>query len=299
MRDLISIRDLEKKEIESFLSESSRMEQLVLRQQELLSGKIIASMFFEASTRTNMSFQTAAKRLGAKMLTFHTGASSAAKGESLADTIRMMDGYSDAIILRHPYEGAARFAADLAGHPVINAGDGGNQHPTQTLIDLYTIKKLKKKISGLNVTLLGDLKHARSMRSLLYGLSMFGAVVTLVSPTALAMDGDILAEVKEKFGAQPVQKQDVSLRGCDVLYVCRIQKERFSDPYEAEKMQKDFRVDLEMLRAADEDLAILHPLPKVDEIPPEVDSDPRAKYFEQAKNGVPVRMAVLNKCING
>ncbi|MEM4633839.1 MAG: aspartate carbamoyltransferase [Candidatus Anstonellaceae archaeon] len=299
MRDLISIRDLEKKDIEAFLEESSRMEKMLSKPKSLLSGKIIASMFFEASTRTNMSFQTAAKRLGGKLLTFYPSASSAAKGENLADTIRMMDGYVDAIVLRHPYEGAARFAAELAHHPVINAGDGGNQHPTQTLIDLYTIKKLKGKIKGLNVTLMGDLKHARAMRSLLYGLSMFQANVTLVSPPSLSMDQDIIEEVQKRFGATPEQMQQPRLQDCDVLYVCRIQKERFSDQYEAEKMQKAFRVDLELLAQADKSLAILHPLPKVDEIPPEVDLDPRAKYFEQAKNGVPVRMAVLNMCING
>ena len=299
MRDLVSIRDLDRKEIESFLSEAAAMEKLIGKPQKVLAGKLIASMFFEPSTRTNMSFQAAAKRLGAKILTFHANASSAAKGESLSDTIRMMDGYADALVIRHPTEGAARLAADMATHPVINAGDGGNQHPTQTLIDLYTIKKLKGKIKGLNVTLLGDLKHARSMRSLLYGLAMFGANVTLVSPPSLRMDGDILSEVKEKFGAKPLQVSTANLKGCDVLYVCRIQKERFSDPYEAEKMQKEFRVDAEMLKGAGKNLAILHPLPKVDEIPPEVDDDPRAKYFEQAKNGVPVRMAVLKKCILG
>ena len=297
MRDLISIRDLEKKDVDSFLSEAAKMERLIGKPQKILAGKLIASMFFEPSTRTNMSFQAAAKRLGAKILTFHANSSSAAKGETLADTIHMMDGYADAIVIRHPMEGAARFAADIAEHPVINAGDGGNQHPTQTLIDLYTIKKLKGKIGGLNITLLGDLKHARAMRSLLYGLAMYGAKVTLVSPPALRMDDDILREVKEKFGAKPAQASEVKLKGCDVLYVCRIQKERFSDQYEAEKMQKEFRVDLKMLKGASPKLAILHPLPKVDEIPPEVDSDPRAKYFEQAKNGVPVRMAVLKKCI--
>ena len=297
MRDLISIRDLERKDVDSFLSEATKMEKLIGKQQSILSGKLVASMFFEPSTRTNMSFQAAAKRLGAKILAFHASASSAVKGETLADTIRMMDGYADAIVLRHPMEGAARFAADLAACPVINAGDGGNQHPTQTLIDLYTIKKLKGKIGGLNVTLLGDLKHARSMRSLLYGLAMFGSDVTLVSPPALRMDDDILAEVKEKFGNRPTQATEAELKGCDVLYVCRIQKERFSDSYEAERMQKEFRVDVEMLKGADARLSILHPLPKVDEIPPEVDADPRAKYFEQAKNGVPVRMAVLKKCM--
>jgi aspartate carbamoyltransferase catalytic subunit len=300
MRDLISIRDLEKKDIEAFLSEASAMERLLgKKQSNLLSGKLVANMFFEPSTRTNMSFQAAAKRLGARVLTFHSGSSSSAKGETLSDTIRMMDGYSDAIVIRHPVEGAARFAADIAAHPVINAGDGGNQHPTQTLIDLYTIKKLKGKIEGLNITLLGDLKHARAMRSLLYGLSIFGAQVTLSSPASLQMDEQILSEVASKFGAKPRQTSQIDLKGCDVLYVCRIQKERFSDPYEAERVQKEFRVGSSLLAEAEKGMAIMHPLPKVDEIPPEVDNTAFAKYFEQAKNGVPVRMAVLHRCIKG
>ncbi len=300
MRDLISIRDLEKKDIESYLSEAVEMEQLLGKKQStILSGKLIANMFFEPSTRTNMSFQAAAKRLGAKVLTFHSGSSSSAKGETLADTIRMMDGYSDAIVIRHPIEGAARFAADIAEHPVINAGDGGNQHPTQTLIDLYTIKKLKGKIGGLNITLLGDLKHARAMRSLLYGLSMFGSQVTLSSPKSLCMDEEMIVEVASKFGAKPEQTSEINLKECDVLYVCRIQKERFSDPYEAERVQKEFRIGASLLAGAAKSMAIMHPLPKIDEIPPEVDSTEFAKYFEQARNGVPVRMAVLHRCIKG
>jgi aspartate carbamoyltransferase catalytic subunit len=299
MPDLISIRDLGKKDVESYLNDAAKMEKTLPKGKPLLAGKILANMFFEPSTRTNMSFQTAAKRLGAKVLTFHSESSSSAKGETLGDTVRMIDGYVDAIVIRHPYEGAARFAADLAVHPVVNAGDGGNQHPTQTLIDLYTIRKLKGKIGGLKVSLLGDLKHARAMRSLLYGLGMFGAEVTLISPPSLRMDEEIIQEARKLFGISVIQTSEMSLRGADVLYVCRIQKERFSDPYEAEKMQKGFRVDLQLLKSAKPDLSILHPLPKIDEIPPEVDSDARAKYFEQAKNGVPVRMAVLHRCIKG
>ncbi|MEM4348425.1 MAG: aspartate carbamoyltransferase [Candidatus Anstonellaceae archaeon] len=301
MQDLISIRDLNKNQIEKYLREAAKMEKLILskRQLSLLQGKIVSIMFFEPSTRTNMSFQAAAKRLGAKVLTFHHSTSSTAKGETFSDTVRMMDGYSDALVIRHSLEGAARLAADLAEHPVINAGDGGNQHPTQTLIDLYTISKLKGKISGLNVTLLGDLKHARTMRSLLYGLAMFEAEVTLCSPESLRIDSEILSEINEKFGVKPVQTSKLQLKDCDVLYVCRIQKERFSDQYEAERMQKEFRVEMAMLSEAKKDLAILHPLPKVDELPAELDFTPYAKYFDQARNGVPVRMAVLHRCING
>ena len=300
MPDLISIRDLQKKDIESYLSEAARMEKLIGKPgSELLKGKVIANMFFEPSTRTNMSFQAAAKRLGAKIMTFYPNTSSVAKGETLSDTIRMIDGYADAIVLRHPMEGAARFAADIAKHPVINAGDGGNQHLTQTLIDLYTIKKLKGRIGGLKVTLFGDLKHARTMRSLLYGLGMFGAEISLVSPPSLKIDADVVKETQEKFGAKISQSQQASLSDCDILYAGRVQKERFSDQYEAEKMQKEYKVDMELLSGAKKGMAILHPLPKIDEIPPEIDSTPAAKYFEQAANGVPVRMAVLCKCIKG
>jgi aspartate carbamoyltransferase catalytic subunit len=297
MHDLISIRDIEKKEILSILAESSNIEKNKKKYSLVLKDKIIANLFFEASTRTNLSFQAATALLGGRTLEFRPSTSSTVKGESFADTIKIIDGYADGIIIRHPLEGSARFAADLAEHPVINAGDGGNQHPTQTLIDLYTILKIKKKIEGLNITLLGDLKHARAMRSLLYGLAMFGANVTLVSPPSLSMDNDILLEVKEKFGITPESTSKIDLKDCDVVYICRIQKERFSDPYEAEKIQKEFRIDFETLKKAKEDIAILHPLPKVNELPYELDFDKRAKYFEQAKNGVPVRMAVLKHFI--
>ena len=301
MRDLISIRDLEKKDVQSYFSQSAKMEKILLtgKQCRLLEGKLIANMFFEASTRTNMSFQAAAKRLGAKVMTFYPSQSSGAKGESFSDTIRVMDGYADALVIRHPTEGSAQIAADLAEHPVINAGDGANQHPTQTLIDLYTIQKLQGKISGLNVALLGDLKHARVMRSLLYGLGMFGANTTLISPPVLKMDKKVIEETKAKFKASISETANTSLDGFDVLYVCRIQKERFTDQAEAERLQASFRLTESMLARAPTDLAIMHPMPKVDEVPPGIDSDPRAKYFEQAKNGVPVRMAVLHSCIMG
>jgi len=299
MRDLLSIRDLTKKDAESFLLEAARMEKLLGKPQKLLAGKIIAHMFFEPSTRTNLSFQAATLRLGGGVLPFYPSLSSVTKGETFEDTIRMVDGYADAIVLRHPQQGSAQQAAKIALHPVINAGDGGNQHPTQTLIDLYTIRKLKGKIGGLSVTLLGDLRHARTMRSLLFGLSMFGAEARLVSPPTLRMDPAVLREVWEKFGARPREYSRPDLRGCDVLYVCRIQKERFASESEAAGMQKEFRLDQRVLSGAPKDMAILHPLPKVDEIPAELDADPRAKYFSQAKNGVPVRMAVLKKCVVG
>ncbi len=295
--DLISIRDLEKPDIERYLKLSAKMEKNLYKSQNLLKGKILATLFFEASTRTHLSFQTAAKRLGMEVVVFHPETSSASKGESLQDTIRILDGYSDIIVMRHPAEGSAKTAADIAHHPVINGGDGSNQHPTQTLIDLYTIVKEKKKIAGLNVHLIGDLKHARAMRSLLYGLAMFGAKITLCSPHGLEMGREIIDEAKKKFNAKITAQNSISFADADVVYVCRVQKERFADQHEAQKLQAEFRITPKMLEGAKKGMVLLHPLPKVDEIPPEVDKSPHARYFEQAKNGVPVRMAVLHDCL--
>lgn len=289
-KNLISIRDLDKTEVERYLSLAAKYEGFFTTKK---ANKIVATLFFEPSTRTNMSFQTAAKRLRLETLSWTSTHSSTQKGESFKDTVKIMSGYADLLVIRHPAEGAARVAAEITDVPVINAGDGGNQHPTQTLLDLYSIKKLKGKIEDLSVMLLGDLKYARAMKSLLYGLAMFGANITLASPTGLEMDKNIINEVKERFGANIAEVNSLDLSNTDVVYVCRIQKERFSDPYEAEKVQKEFRLSEELLKKAKRDMIVLHPLPKIDEIPEEVDNMPCAKYFEQAKNGVPVRMAVI------
>ena len=299
MADFLSIRDLSKKDIERLLSLSSSMEKRIGKKGAgPLSGKIVSTMFFEPSTRTNMSFQAAAKRLGAHVLSFHPEKSSNVKGETFEDTVRMMDGYADALVIRHPQEGFAHKAAQIASHPVINAGDGGNQHPSQTLIDLYTIKKLKGTLTGLKVALMGDLRHARAMRSLLWGLSLYGNEISLVSPPSLRMEESIVQEAMGH-GAKISISSAPDLRGLDVLYVCRVQAERFDDPSSAQGLLQSFRLDAKLLSSAPDSMAILHPLPKIDEVDPAVDGDPRAKYFEQAKNGVPVRMAVLLHCING
>ncbi len=295
--DLISLRDLSKPQIEGYLSLASAMEKSLYKLQGKLRGKILGTLFFEPSTRTHLSFQTAAKRLGMEVVVFNPDTSSAAKGESLTDTIKIVDRYADILVIRHPAEGSARMAAKIADHPVINGGDGGNQHPTQTLIDLYTIKKAKGKIKGLCVHLVGDLKHARAMRSLLYGLAMFGAKAVLSAPKGLEMDSDIIREVSSKFHSHIAQRSKIDIADADVVYVCRVQKERFADPYEAKKVQAEFRITHEVLSHAKAGMVLLHPLPKVDEIPPEIDSSPYAHYFEQAQNGVPVRMAVLYHCL--
>jgi len=295
-KDLISIRDLEKPDIELILKRAGEMDKLLTagKTLDVLRDKIVATLFFEPSTRTKMSFQSAAKRLGAQILNLTSmESSSMKKGETLADTLRMVDGYTDLIVMRHASEGAARYGAEVCQHPLINAGDGGNQHPTQTLLDLFTIRKIKGKISGLNVFLVGDLKYARTMRSLLYGLAMFGAEITLIAPEGLEMDPKVIEEVKQRFGANVTHRSALDLKGADVAYICRVQKERFADPYEAEKVQKKFRVTMDALNGVKDDLAILHPLPKIDELDVAIDSTKYAKYFEQAKLGVPTRMAII------
>jgi len=294
LKDLVSIHDVDKRWVSSIFKLADSMDSKAVPQK--LHGKVLSTLFFEPSTRTRLSFHTAAARLGIHVLDVESmKESSMVKGETLVDTIKIVDGYADCIVLRHPLEGSARLAADLAEHPVINAGDGGNQHPTQTLIDLYTINRLKKKIAGLKVSLVGDLKYARTMHSLLYGLAMFGAEIMLVSPKELEMDSAVIDEAKKKFNAKVHVSNDMNFKDCDVLYVCRIQKERFADPYEAKRLQQEFRITLDSLKGAKDDLIILHPLPKVDEIAPEVDRSEKVRYFEQARYGVPVRMAILSE----
>jgi len=297
-RDCISIRDFEKKEIELLLSKAAEMDKALEagKQLNLQDGKIVATCFFEPSTRTKMSFHTAAKRIGAKIINLTSVASSSMKkGETLADTLRMVDVYADMIIMRHPVEGSARYGAEVCDSPLINGGDGGNQHPTQTLLDLFSINKMKGGIEGQDVYLLGDLKYARTMRSLLYGLAMFGANVTLMAPKGLEMEARYVQEVKEKFGANIKTSSKLDLTGADVAYICRIQKERFMDPYEAEKAKKAFRITPDALKGVKDDLVLLHPLPKIDELDPRIDNTKHARYFEQAFLGVPMRMALMNE----
>lgn len=296
--DIISIRDMIKEDIELVLKKAEEMEQK--SKSDSMRGKILSSLFFEPSTRTRLSFSSAMHNLGGSVIGFEsTEGTSIAKGETLADTIRMAEAYSDLIVIRHPKEGAARLAADISSKPVINAGDGANQHPTQTLLDLCAIKKFAGRIENVNVTLLGDLKYGRVMKSLFYALSMFGANINLSSPKGLEMPQSIVEEAKQKFGADIIQSNDIidGIKDADVVYACRIQKERFADPYEAEKMQKKFRLTQDILEKAKNDVIVLHALPKVTEIEPSIDNTKYAKYFEQAALGVPVRMALISLLI--
>jgi len=301
-RDIISIRDLSKDDIQLVLSTAEKMETYARGEKisKLMDGKILGTLFFEPSTRTRLSFTSAMQRLGGSVMGFSgTSITSIMKGENLTDTIRTVERYCDVIVMRHPMEGSARLAADVSNKPVVNGGDGGNQHPTQTLLDLYTIQKVKGKIKGLDIVLLGDLKYARTMRSLSYALAMFDANLTFVSPKGLEMSNDVLTEIEDNFGKKPLQTTDIDagLRKADVVYICRIQKERFDDKFEAERLQKEFRITPETLGKCKDEVAILHPLPKITEIDPRVDGMKCAKYFDQTFYGVPVRMALLSLII--
>jgi aspartate carbamoyltransferase catalytic subunit len=301
--DIVSIRDLTREQIEFVLDLSEKMIPYARGEKftKMLDGRILANLFFEPSTRTRMSFETAMARLGGRTLEMsHPSMMSIAKGETLADTIRMVESYSDVIVLRHPHEGAARLAAKFSRSPVINAGDGAGQHPTQTLLDLFTIRRDKKQIEGIKVALVGDLKYGRTAHSLAEALTMFGAEVTFVAPASLQMPRETVKQV-EKLGGRPklTSKLEEVIKDIDVLYVTRIQRERFPDPNEYLKVAGSYRIDNNLLREAKQNLTVMHPLPRVDEIAPEVDYTQHAKYFEQAFNGVPVRMALLSLVLGG
>jgi len=297
--DVISVRSIDKKTFNEIFEIAAEMDrQLKTGRVEKLDG-VVATLFFEPSTRTKLSFQSAALRLGLKYIDFITELSSVKKGESFADTIRMVDGYADVIIIRHKYEGAARYAAEIANAPVINGGDGGNQHPTQTMLDLYTIMKEKGEIKGLNIRMLGDLKHARTMHSLIYACAMFGANISVTSPPGLEVPVDFIEEVERKFNTKISIESEPDFSKDDVLYVTRIQQERFADPLEAKRVMEKFRITKDALKNAKKDMIILHPLPRVNEIDPAIDKTPHARYFEQARNGIPVRMGLIKYILEG
>jgi len=293
-RDIVSIRSFTREEIDYILEVSRSMEPLVEKGSDMLRGKVLAEPFFEPSTRTMLSFPTAMYKLGGNVIGFaEPGVSSIWKGESLADTVRVVESYSDVIVLRHPLEGAARFAAEYAKVPVINAGSGAEEHPTQALLDLYTILKSKGKIDGLNIILMGDLRYGRTVHSLAYALSLYDVNLNLISPDLLKMRPEVIEDIKDRIDVSEHTGLMEVLPEADVLYVTRIQKERFPDLGEYEKVKGSYVIDLNVLKKAKEDLIVLHPLPRIDEIAVEVDSTPFAKYFEQARNGVVVRMALL------
>jgi aspartate carbamoyltransferase catalytic subunit len=303
MKHVISIQDFSVEEIIKVLDRAEKMVAIARGEavSDFLKGKVLATIFYEPSTRTRLSFETAMNRLGGGVVGFAgPEATSVVKGETLADTIRMVSGYADAVVLRHPREGAARLAAEFSDVPILNAGDGAGQHPTQTMLDLFTIRTEMGRLEGLNISLVGDLRYGRTVHSLAIALAKLGNTINLVSPEGLEMPIEVVGYLKDtgKFGRACHLPEEV-IAETDVLYVTRIQKERFPDPVEYEKVAGIYRVDPELVSQGSEGMIIMHPLPRVNEITTEVDSLPQARYFVQAFNGVPVRMALLSMVIGG
>jgi aspartate carbamoyltransferase catalytic subunit len=290
--DIVSVRQFSAADLRTLLDVVERFEG---ESAPVLRGKVLAALFFEPSTRTRLSFESAMLRLGGTTLGFaDEKMSSTAKGESLADTIRMVEGYCDVIVIRHPREGAARLAAESTSRPVINGGDGSNQHPTQTLLDLYTIRRRCGEMSGLRVGFLGDLKYGRAAHSLIEALAILGNELTLISPPTLRLP-ERRREELDDVRCEWSETDDMleAVRELDVLYVTRIQQERFGDPLEFERVRNAYQVDATIVEVAKKGMIVMHPLPRVNEIHPSLDASPQAAYFEQARNGVTVRKALL------
>jgi len=293
-RDIISIKDFTREEIDYVLKIAGAMEPIAKSGSDMLHGKTLATLFFEPSTRTRLSFEAAMHKLGGTAIGFaEPERASIKKGENLADTVRVVENYADIIALRHPLEGAARLAAEFAQVPIINAGSGAEEHPTQALLDLYTILKEKGRIDGLNITLMGDLRYGRTVHSLAYALSLYDVKLYLVSPELLRMRREVLDAIKERISVAEKTGIEEILPETDVLYVTRIQEERFPDPAEYVKVRGAYKIGLDTLKDAKEDMIIMHPLPRVDEIDDEVDETPHARYFQQVWNGIVMRMALL------
>jgi aspartate carbamoyltransferase catalytic subunit len=303
-RDLVSISDLSDSEIEAVFAVADDMVRYTRTALTVCAGRLLATLFHEPSTRTRLSFEAAMQRLGGGVLSCADAKStSAAKGETIADTVRIVEGYADVIVIRHPLEGAARVAADYAQVPVINAGDGAHEHPTQTLVDLFAIRRARGSIAGVRVALCGDLKFGRTVHSLARALARFGGEMVCVAPPDLEMPADLIEELGAA-GSRIAQGHSFDeiaggIGGVDVIYVTRIQRERFESAEAYQAARRSYRITRELLSGARPDALVLHPLPRVDELDYEIDSDPRAGYFQQAAQGVPVRMALLGLILGG
>jgi len=292
-KSLVSITDFSKEEYIQILDRAEEFEKKTT--QKILEGYVVATLFFEPSTRTRLSFESAVNRLGGRVIGFSDSSSSSTqKGESLRDTILTVGNYSDLIVMRHPREGAARFASEVSKVPIINAGDGANQHPTQCLLDLYSIRKTQGTLSNLNIVFVGDLKYGRTVHSLVMAMCNFNATFHLVSPVELKLPSVVKDSIKSNNLEyhQYTELEDV-IPTADIIYMTRIQRERFSDPMEYEKVKNSYILKNKMLANSKPNLKILHPLPRVNEINEDVDSNPKAYYFEQALNGVYVREALM------
>ncbi len=293
-QSLVSIMDYGKDDYQKIMDVAAEFEKDPV--QNILQGKVVSTLFFEPSTRTRLSFESAVNKLGGRIIGFtDAGSSSVKKGESLKDTILTVANYSDLIVMRHPVEGSSRYASEVSPVPIVNAGDGANQHPTQTLLDLYSILKTQGTLENLHITMVGDLKYGRTVHSLLMALSHFKPEFHFVSPEVLKLPDEyklFLTEKKIPF----TEHKDIcdSIKQTDILYVTRIQRERFSDPIEYEKVKNSYVLKNKMLEDTKPNMRVLHPLPRVNEIDTDVDSNHKAYYFPQALNGVYVRQAIIS-----
>lgn len=292
-KSLVSIDDYSKEEYLKILDLAEQFEEQPNR--DLLKGKVIASLFFEPSTRTRLSFESAVNRLGGRVIGFSDAdSSSVTKGETLKDTIKIVSSYSDLIVMRHPLEGSARYASEVSSVPLINAGDGANQHPTQTLLDLYSIRKTQQKLDGLNLFMVGDLKYGRTVHSLLMAMSQFNTTFNFISPVELSLPEEYKIYL-QNLGLKYYEHTDFTeiISRADIVYMTRVQKERFSDPIEYEKTKNAYILKNYMIENTKENMKIMHPLPRVNEIDREIDDNQKAYYFTQALNGVYTRQAII------
>lgn len=298
-KDLISIMDYSKEEYLRIMELAADFERNP--NQRLLEGKVVASLFFEPSTRTRLSFETAINRLGGRIIGFSdSNSSSVTKGETVHDTIRMVSNYADLIVMRHPLEGSARYAAEVSSVPIINAGDGANQHPTQTLLDMYSIMKTQGRLDNINIFMVGDLKYGRTVHSLLMALSQFeNPIFNFIAPEELQMPEEYKLYLREK-GIRYFEHREFTdiISEADIVYMTRVQKERFSDPIEYEQVKNVYILRNSMLKNTKPNMRILHPLPRVNEIHTDVDKNEKAYYFQQALNGVYAREAIIAHSLN-
>jgi len=299
-KDIVSVRDFDKQKFEEVFQATDKIIGMnPIERRELARGKTLGYLFFEPSTRTRLSFEAAMASIGGLSLGIADASSSSTrKGESLADTVRMMSLYSDVVVLRHQLDGSSRFAAEMSEKPLINAGSGTEEHPTQAILDLYTIRKEKKRIDGLKIGIVGDLKYGRTVYSLLYALSNYKIDVKLISPPALKIRSDSTYEIRKRLTYTETTDLEENLGDLDVVYVTRIQKERFADVEEYVKVKGSYKIGLDILKKMKEDVIIMHPLPRLDEISPELDSTNQAKYFKQAQYGKDTRAALLALILN-
>ena len=296
-KNLVSITDFTKEEYLKILELAAEFEKKP--RQDILNGYVISTLFFEPSTRTRLSFETAINGLGGKVIGFSdSGATSSSKGETLHDTIKMVSNYADLIVMRHPLEGSARLASEVSSVPIVNAGDGANQHPSQTLLDMYSILKTQGRLDNMKIFMVGDLKYGRTVHSLLQAMSKFNTTFYFISPDELKLPS-VYKLYLDELGLKYHEGKDLTefLPEADIIYMTRVQQERFTDPIEYERVKNAYILRREMLEGTKETMKVLHPLPRVNEIHTDVDSSPHAYYFDQARNGVFVRMAIITSIL--